>query len=442
MKTIIFASFFLLLGFSAQGQVQTMNPARLFDHTSLHLRGRGPSRDEWKAFELAKKNNQVDQFLASKRTEYVQSPYFAELLELRLEDAFWIRPHAFSDVTSVSDSEKPYIDSRKDPKVSGVTTDALTELLYRISRQNLSWDYLLTNHSYELYGRTQDPNYSGFRFRTTDTDLDFMSLNIPASNQPSVVSETQLKLHLDRPQDDQLTAGTITTVRFFDRYVNSTSNHNRKRAAAIFRIFLCDPMTAQIPKVTTDDPFPEIQPMTSKPLTEAQLTKELKSVHDLHGSQADCRKCHYKLDPMGHVFAFSGMVLGSIPAPGKLTFKTSQNQLVDIPVRGFGDLGAAIVTRPEYVDCQVRNFWNWFVGEDIPLTSDTAKELALRFNEMGRKPQDFAKYLTTRPEFSTLRDVDSELAPLVYRTRELLKKCSDCHDDQNSLGLSEAMPRF
>ena len=54
-------------------------------------------------------------------------------------------------------------------------------------------------------------------------------------------------------ENDLRLAGALTTPLFFSRYATTGINKNRRRAAAIFRIFLCDKMTAAIPAMETID---------------------------------------------------------------------------------------------------------------------------------------------------------------------------------------------
>ena len=67
-------------------------------------------------------------------------------------------------------------------------------------------------------------------------------------------------------------AGALTTARFFNRYNTTEINKNRKRAAAVFNIFLCDAMEPSIPEPSAnpddllDKAFPGGNTMTEEDL--------------------------------------------------------------------------------------------------------------------------------------------------------------------------------
>ena len=88
--------------------------------------------------------------------------------------------------------------------------------------------------------------------------------------------------------------------------------------------------------------------------------------------------CHQKLDPVGHVFDTSAVSLAKTPSKGALVMVRSKNEKEVIPVSGFAELGRAIVKQPEYKRCQVERFWNWFIGQNIPISTKRKSEIVTR----------------------------------------------------------------
>lgn len=83
---------------------------------------------------------------------------------------------------------------------------------------------------------------------------------------------------------------------FWSIKTNSSTNYNRKRAAAILKTYFCDDLT----------PVNIVAP----------------DVHgnDQHGSDPSCQACHYKLDPMAGFFRDQGLAGSSFPAQNLLVF--------------------------------------------------------------------------------------------------------------------------
>src|SRR5690606_31745414 len=116
-----------------------------------------------------------------------------------------------------------------------------TDLFARMTRDNLSWDYLLTGKEYLVS--------SNKNFSRDITDFDFFRIvrpNLP-KNPEFTRDEPIQTVPIQFAADDQHVAGVLTTPRFISRYNTTNTNKNRRRAAAVFRTFLCDPMFPIIP---------------------------------------------------------------------------------------------------------------------------------------------------------------------------------------------------
>ncbi len=238
----------------------------------------------------------------------------------------------------------------------------------------------------------------------------------------------EIPLQATTTNQQQTLAGVVTTQRFFGRFPTTKINKNRGRAAALFRTFLCDPMK---PIVLTD--AEEDRTLLEKSLQMDQAHRGTTSSQDLearHGSDPQCMACHYKLDPMASVFAGSSLNLNPFAAPGALVYKTKRGEKVDIEVTGFKELAEAIVTQPDYLSCQVQHFWDWVIGEDIPLEDSVKSDLVDAFVSVDEKPKDFIKILMNSDYFyrySTLGEEDIRYA----HVRPIFERCDSCHSGES-----------
>ncbi len=390
-----------------------MSPASYLRKLSLHIRGETPSRQEYAELTKAIEKDQTEDFFRRRIEAYLTSDQHIDKMTFRLEELFSMRASPvpfYSPLVSVLEDG-----ARRIPAYP--VNNSLNELFRQIAARNLTWDTLLTGKQYKVFPYKSDFILGGYD--TPDAHFFSGAAGIPKS--------LAAPIHIKFAEDDARIAGVLSTGRFFGRNVNTALNKNRRRAAAIFRTFLCDDMKAVIvdekgnQNGILDKVFPDAlggghgQSQGQRGLTD-----------DLHGSDPACLKCHYKLDPMGRTFQESGMVLAPLASPGALVYTTEAGKKVNIAVAGLGDLGHAITQQDEFVRCQVTHFWRWFVGEDIPLSEPMLVELSSKFNQVRRKPNDFIAYLVSRPEFGFAQGEDSN-AQVIARAKNVLQNCNGCH---------------
>lgn len=400
---------------------------------SMHLRGVNPSIKEYD--EISKvKNEDINSFFKEKTSEYLASSEHIEKMNLRINQLFRFGlPQYFNDQL-----DRHFVNS--------------TNSLFRdITRKNKSWDSLLTGKEYRLSMTSEgsgQKNDFGF-FGAVLQNKDYPQLNsgiLNTSNEIFKGEESQDTdgntyeentefVHKARFEDSDLRiAGAITTQRFFDRYVNTGINKNRKRAAAVFRIFLCDDMEAAIADNSDrtdyilDFVFPDTTGMSSGDVSNISLGDSA------HGQRPDCMACHYKLDPLGKNFGGSGVSLAPMSFKGGLHYRTIDGEDISIPTDGIGELASAIVKQKDYKRCQTKQFWTWFVGEDRYLAPDTHEELIQEYNKVDGRVNDFISYIVNRKEFYDKKTLSSE-AKLAFKVKSTLKNCNSCHD-------KEGIPRF
>lgn len=396
-----------------------LNPYGYLRKLSLHLRGRAPSSKEYAILRQAIEQKATQFHLSQKRAEYLNSLEHTIKMEDRLSELFQILP-----TQSLWKESAKYNPNQFSNEFGLRPFNALNILFREMSTKNLPWDHLLKAKSFSLYKEMavglngiSDPAF--FSVIARDQIKDYPD-PVDGHSPPQVI-----RFH----DDDKRVAGALTTGRFFTRYVTTTINKNRKRAAAIFRIFLCDDMKATLPptegqeELIYDLIFPETTPEKSK-------STPILADEDAHGADPACMNCHYKLDPMGKNFELSSYLLSPRPAWGRLTYKKENGELVDVATLGLGGLAEQIVQQEEYLSCQVRHFWNWFIGEDTPLTKAREAQLVKDFVRLERRTNDFIYHLTSQDEFWRSGEV-SEVNDLERDSLRILSNCTGCHKNED-----------
>jgi len=421
MKSLIFLAAILLSLASPASPTDLSNAGHL-RKLSLHLRGVTPVPAEYAELQKLQKDTDIAAFFQRKADEYLNSAQARDRMVFRLSEKFQVETPAIdmNAYLSTDVSQRKY--------VTGIRQDSISDLFYRISSQNLSWDYLLTGKDYNLY-----PKNAFFDFGDIN-DFDFFRTVKP--DLPENPSDFFLETTLADPMgvhfaaDDLTVSGVLTTPRFLSRYNTTNVNKNRRRAAAVFRIFMCDPMFPIIPpppdKKTADLPnaFDDIHGGAT--VTEQQLTAAMQVSSDArHGADPNCAACHVKLDPMGRTFQNIGVALNPEPARGALHFTKSDGTIFDQGLSGIGELGGQVAKQSEYLNCQIKWFWKEFIGVDVALSTDRENQLVEQFNKLSRKTNDFIKFLVSQPEFTK---EPAKIQIISFdRVRPLLQRCDSCH---------------
>lgn len=391
---------------------------------SLHLRGITPDLQEYDDLKTAK---DLTLFFKAKTDEYLKSPRYVAKMVDRLDTLFRLRQSAGLPESRALKMNQKEPDPTLNPGQE--TYNSMDLLFERIAKENLSWDSLLTEKNYEV--QSPEPTVS---FRTSD--LAFFRPIAPELPEPQpttapivifpITSAHQKYDLLKTPfkENDARLAGSISTSRFLARYSTTNLNKSRGRAAAIFRIFLCDDMRAVV------EPKPEeeaelLENAFPKPRWDSVwLHSSLDE--DKHGTQPACMACHYKLDPMGKAFINYSTSIALEPANGALVYNRADGTQVNLPGKGLGQVLHFLAKQPEYATCQVSHFWKWFIrGDQLP-KEERLKELVQKFNELGHRTNDFVAYLVSQPEFSAHPDsitVSTNLADV----KPVLLRCDECH---------------
>lgn len=435
MMKYIFPTLLLLMCLTAQAQKSSeLSDASYLRKLSLHIRGTKPAIEEYQELKALSGADEKAAFFKRKIDEYLSSTGHRDRMVVRLAERFEI----ITPKVSRSIYDRMSQSTKRRYFYYGQERDSLTELFAKIATDNLSWDTLLAGTEYRLF--KSNPLSSDYKFfhpvyRELPDDLE--PSDYQNGTSPSEFPGFDIKFSSDDPR----IAGALTTPRFISRYNTTNTNRNRRRAAAVFRIFLCDSMAPVIPPPqdrkgdALDYAFAEesessAQAFDHSTVTEKQLEKAMMSVSDAvrHGADPKCAACHYKLDPMGKTFQSIGTVLSPYPSSGALVFKRADGTMVNRRVKGLGDLARAIVQEPDYVSCQVEWFWNEFIGNDVTLYPDRKEELIDAFEKVGRRTNDFIRILVQQPEF---RERPKTSEHIVYsQVRPLLRRCDSCHNGE------------
>jgi hypothetical protein len=429
-----------LISIGLQASAAQLSDAAFLRKLSLSIKGVPPTSLEYQGLQSQPNAAAKKTYLTQKTQSYIRSAEHRDRLVFQLSEKLQMTP---------SGVPGDFLDRHPEAKESyefknAVKNDAMTDLFSRLTTLNLSWDSLLTEKSYTLYPRNENDYAasSDFAFFT------FMNDKIPRDKltgyAPDSLSrdEVTAPFPLAFPVDDPRIAGILTTKRFNARYNTTGINKNRRRAAAVFRTFLCD---AMIPAINSNSDrthdFNDVAFAQTYEVTEAQVKSGLAiSANARHGSDAQCASCHYKLDPLGRAFQSMGAALMPDPSPGALVFKSAiSGKLVDLPLRGLGDLGTAITSQPEYSDCQVSWFWQQYIGADVRLTTPRKAELTAAFDAVHRKTNDFIAYMVSQPEFRQ-RPLDTTQYVTFDRVQTLLKRCESCHSQEGGIADFSKLP--
>jgi hypothetical protein len=407
---------FLILSFvmTNLAMAEDLGPARLLRKTSRVIRGIDPSEEDRAGLQEAISKNNVPAYISLKAAEYLKSIEHVEKMTYRLEALFNVK------TTNVP------IEKRASMITDGKFDNSMNEIFQRVILGNLSWDTLLTSKQYYVSGAYLVENniYTG--------DQPFLN---DLLNPPQTLGQD---FRNNFSSNDERVAGVLTTARWWARYRAGIVNENRRHAAAVFRIFLCNPMKpAILPEDDIDkEIIKKILDLNGKDV-EAKTMGEI--VHDLKASEAsmhnkpECMGCHRMLDPMGSTFKAMptsetfALNLKKEAAPGALVFTAANKKEIDLPASGIGELAEHITRQDEYLNCQVENFWNWFMT-GVPLTDAKKATLVKAFDspKIGRRPNDFIAHLITQPEFAKVVKV-GELKVTFNDVKPILNTCFACH---------------
>lgn len=419
-RTIFFT--LAILAATHAGADTALNNTERLRRLSLLMRSQDISTEEWKA-SRSKAGAEFDAYFAEKTRQYSETENFRLSMIDKLSALYRVK----SPFSSSSYGQDNFT--------------SLHVLFDRVVRENRSWDELLTAPVIALtppdptiFDSLMASNETFFKDVLATDDLKRLrayTLELEEQGRESDLGSRLRKspvplenrgkiLEVKSPQ----VAGVLSDSSFLDRLPTTPVNQNRKRAAALFRIFLCDEMKAII--LPDEAAKKEIE---EAGLDHAGGTANIppQSLAQRHADDPKCSACHYKLEPIAKAYKGVSNRMTNRPQAGSLTFKRRSGELAEVPFRNMQELAQALVKQPEYVSCQVRHFWDWFIGKDVPLTATKEAELVRAFETSGRRPKDFVQYLVRSNDFHRFPQLTAETIRSPHISG-ILRDCTSCHE--------------
>lgn len=319
--------------------------------------------------------------LDSKITEYLNSDLYAEKMRLRYLELLRLKisPYYLPVLYQSDNFLQEYIDKMNHILVQRGSS-VLDNYLIDLFKSDESLNLLLTGTQYSF----NEVNKTGLN------ELDFYQdiFNVDKFSQ----AHLPIKLVAKTQQQKQSLAGIITTPRFFERYFSSSTNLNRRRAAAVFRVFLCNDISLGVGNVQSEKDHLMAIALNKKAESDNSISMNSPAMAKTNANDNKCNRCHYSLDPLGKAFEYSLHRLTQEPIEGRLKYEFADSKVkVNVPFKNLNEMGQVIVKQKEFSYCQAQHMWNWFVGKDIE-----NKKLAYwssYLDQQSRKPKKYIKKL-------------------------------------------------
>lgn len=421
--TVLLSAALLLAATIDSANAQQELPPHVFlNRITNRLIGRWP---------LPKENEALSKEMRSKNCASVSclDRFFREYIEEKMKDpAFYAM--AYGKVTERFGYKSPpspllsrIVEAGREMTNVGEGRDFM--LVYRTFKENKAFDELFTSQ------RITDPIYPGLS--VSGGNADFFSIDSSPVGM-NAESPTTYDLTLENGRSISASeyslrghpnvAGLFSSQRFLTRYWNSPLNANRKRAAAYFRVMLCDAMSPALERETQKEKELRIALGVSD---EKLSEEELKKIHlNRHGNQRDCAVCHNRLDPIGRSMRGLENGISGVPFKASLRYLDTNGKLTNIPAENFANLIAQTTEQSKYLDCQVSWMIETYLGKDLGLQPQRFAEVVSIVEKKKRRIKDVITELMMLPEFRGLNQKLIEPASLIA-AKGVLSNCTECH---------------
>ncbi|MBC7741744.1 MAG: DUF1588 domain-containing protein [Bdellovibrionaceae bacterium] len=430
MKKIIILTLLLETLISNFAGAQEMPPAVYLNKITQRLVGSWPQPTDYENLQKEMRNKNctavscLEEFFRGYIKEKMNRPEFYALFYAEVTERMGYKSPGSAFLSQIIQGGQDF----NDP-----STGRDFALTYRTLKENRSFDDLFTSQL------ITDPVYKTGDVSVRNGNLDLFSIdtsglsgggqqsgsyNIELENgQTNAAAEYNLKNHNN-------VSGLFSTRKFLLKYWTSPINENRKRAAAFFRIMMCDSMSPALERETQKEKENRIAMGRSD---EQVIRDDLKAIHvNKHASQKDCAACHDRLDPIGRTFRGLELGVSNEAFRGNLRYFGATNNLVDIPVTQFHDLTVKTTAVPKYLDCQTNWLIETFLGKDLNLPPTRFSEVVTNIEKRKRRLKDVIEDLLMIPEFRGLRAKVVE-PPSLVAAKVVLNNCTECHSNTFSL---------
>ncbi|MCK6599546.1 MAG: DUF1588 domain-containing protein, partial [Bdellovibrionaceae bacterium] len=381
------------------------------------------------------KNEHSQDILSSKIDEYLNTIDFVEKYSNKVADLF--------KINQIPSLQSLFLTDADQEKKQSIFIPAFHLLIQESLKNNKPWAYLFEAKEYTLfYGNPyaiQNTENSVF-YSPLDKSVissEVFDLSFFNQDQPENYTPFFKFKKISFAEGDVRIAGILTTPSFFNRFVTTGVNKNRKRAAALFKTLLCKNMVASIPVGQNGfDPNKQLALIGFEKATEEDIFNHTKMTQ-IHGQQNDCMKCHKQLDPTGALFNLTPQSLSIRPSPGMLSYVNEEGLWIQKKLSGIGMLAKALSTERDYLACQSKHFWTWLKGESSLLTPSKENELVDTFLSVNQRPKDFIKAIILKKDFFEEELISSSQWSAINALK-VLKKCQSCHNqDSSNVDLSD-----
>ncbi|MGE0525624.1 MAG: hypothetical protein AB7G93_05785 [Bdellovibrionales bacterium] len=203
-------------------------------------------------------------------------------------------------------------------------------------------------------------------------------------------------------------------------------------SAAFYRIYFCDEM--KLVSLAKDDELSRLanqrlrfkgsgKKAQAQAQAQAPAQPGTQTAEQRHASDPLCQGCHRKLDPVQNIANEDGKVSGAI----KIVYDDENGKEQSFIANSPAELIREIKSQRMYQICQVRRFWNWYIGEDVPLTGLRLEQMLTSYRNHKSIPE-FVRTVVSQPEFSRIPQVTDKLT--FEGVRPILSRCNDCHSTE------------
>lgn len=195
------------------------------------------------------------------------------------------------------------------------------------------------------------------------------------------------------------------------------------KAAAFFRIYLCDDMKQVVLSEDKNKGLEIINKILKAPTPSSNASTSSSTQAPEAHVKNDCIACHRKLDPVEKVVNQKSTT-GEI----EFVYDDYRGKEVRVKVDSIKNLPNVLAEQPQFIKCQTEKFWNWYIGEDVPLTPNRHEKLMSVYKESNANPKKMIAYLTSLPEYT---NDESSLEPTQFNNvRSIIQRCHACHTSE------------
>ena len=397
-------------------------PAVFLNKITLRLIGRWPTPGEHEALRKELKSRDcttvtcVEGFFRSYIREKMNQPEFYALAYGKFTERLGYKSPPSSAISEIIEDAK---------KIGGASEGRDFMLIYRTLFENKSIDEIFTSqiitdpiYANIIAGNTNSPRYS----------IDISKIGFSADTAKPFPIRMENGMGLDTNEFNLAghpnVSGIFSSNRFMLRYWNSPQNENKKRAAAYFRIMLCDAMSPALERESQKEKEVRIAMGISD---DDVISDEIEKVHkNRHADQKDCAVCHTRLDPVGRTMRPLEIGISAEPFKGNLHFYNSMGEMTNIPVSHLHDLIEKTTKQPKYLDCQVNWLIETYAGKDLNLPPLRFNEILSNVEKKKRRVKTVIEDLLMTPELRGVVSKIDEPESLVA-SKKVLSNCTECH---------------